>query len=183
MSRSPRSALAHHVYHVVNRGALKQRLFDSDEHYANFLGILRRALAREPVEVYAYCLMPNHWHLILRPASVAALTAYMRWVTTVHAVGFRRRSNTLGLGHVYQGRFVSVPIENERQMATTLVYVEANPLRAQLVERAEDWPWSSLRERISPNPRHRLIVDGPWDLPWNWVTVVNDLGRLDPPSH
>lgn len=177
MSRRPRSVLAHHVYHIVNRGALKQQLFATDGDYAEFLGILKRGLSRAAIEVYAYCLMPNHWHLIVRPGSAAALSTYMGWATTMHAMRFRRMSDSRGQGHVYQGRFVSVPILDERQMATTLVYVEANPLRAQLVSRAEQWRWSSLTERASPQRRSRLIVDGPWTLPWNWVDIVNVLGQ------
>jgi putative transposase len=94
------------------------------------------------MRLLAYCLMPNHFHLVLRPHGDGDLSRWMQWLMTAHV---RRYLKHYGhSGHVWQGRFKAFPIQDDEHLVTVVRYVERNPLRAGLVERAEDWPWSSL---------------------------------------
>jgi len=147
-------------------------LFRHSSDYDEFLRLLDRSLVRVPVRLLSYVVMPNHWHLVLWPLTGGQLSAFLHYLTSLHAARFRYRSHTVGLGHVYQGRFRVSAVVTDRRYAHTIRYVEANPLRAGLVERAEDWRWSSLQERLAPG---RRIVDGPMPLapPEQWVTIVN----------
>ena len=100
------------------------------------------ASARLPVDLLGYCLMPNHFHLVLRPHHDGDLGRWMQWLLTAHVRRYHRHYVTTG--HVWQGRFKAFPVEDDDHLVTVLRYVERNPLRAELVSRAEDWKWSSL---------------------------------------
>lgn len=164
------------VAHVVNRGNERRRLFEQPADYEEFLELLDQSLERRPMRVLAYGLMPNHWHMVLWPSVPSQLWQFLHYLTTLHAARFRYSSGTTGLGHVYQGRYHSSLVGNEVRHLRTLRYVEANPVRAGLVERAEDWPWTSLRDRLG---RSQRVVDGPIALPSlsDWITFVNAGGN------
>jgi putative transposase len=99
--------------------------------------------------------MPNHWHLVLRPAADGELSHLMRWLTVAHAQRWHAHYHTGGTGHLYQGRFKSFPCESDDAHFLALCrYVERNPLRAGLVERAELWPWGALWRRLHPAGPH-----------------------------
>ena len=172
MPRPLRSFDANSVVHVVNRGNERRALFDQPRDYDEFLSLLDVALLRRPTRLLAYVLMPNHWHMVLWPTSAPELSQFLHYLTSVHAVRFRYVSGSTGLGHVYQGRYRLTVVDSELRYARTLRYVEANPLRAKLVSRAEDWPWSSLAERLH---RSRRVVEGPFLLPSlaDWTSFVN----------
>jgi len=174
MPRTARFVPPDSVVHVVNRGVEKRRLFDRPRDYDEFLGFVDRAHERTPVRLLAYVLMPNHWHLVLWPVTCAELSLFLHNLTTSHAARFRHRSATTGFGHVYQGRYRSSIVDGDVRYVRTLRYVEANPLVADLVHRAEDWPWSSLTERLGSTSR---IVGGPVALPSleDWTALVNTL--------
>ena len=158
--------------HVVNRGNERRRLFDRPRDYDDFLWLADHAAGRVPIRLLGYVLMPNHWHLVLWPRDVSELSHFLHCLTTSHAVRFRYTSGTTGLGHVYQGRYRSSVVADDVRYVRTLRYVEANPVRADLVRRAEDWPWSSFRERFGVVQR---IVEGPVALPRpeDWAALVN----------
>lgn len=160
------------VVHVVNRGNERRRLFHEPRDYEEFLELLDQSLDRRAMRVLAYGVMPNHWHMVLWPSVPAELWQFLHYLTTLHATRFRYLSGTSGLGHVYQGRYHSSLVPDDTRYFRTLRYVEANPVRAGLVQRAEDWPWTSLRERLGCR---RRIVGGPVVLPalTEWVTLVN----------
>jgi putative transposase len=160
------------VLHVVNRGNERRRLFDRPEDYQEFLWLVDHAAGRVPIRLLGYALMPNHWHFVLWPRDVVELSQFLHHLTTMHAARFRYVSGTIGLGHVYQGRYRSSVVDCDARYARTMRYVEANPLRAGFVTKAEDWPWSSLTERLGVA---RRIVDGPVQLPRaeDWVALVN----------
>lgn len=172
MPRQPRNIAPNSIVHVVNRGVERRRIFNDPEDYEEFLRFLDRTRDRIPMRLLCYVLMPNHWHLVLWPATSAELSQFLHYLTTLHAARFRYRSRTTGLGHVYQGRFRVSVVGADLRYVHTIRYVEANPLRATLVSRAEDWPWSSLAERLGTV---RRIVDGPvaLALPNEWLTIVN----------
>lgn len=117
------------------------------------------------MRVIAYCLMPNHWHLVLWPDQDDAVSAYIHWLTGAHACYFNARHGLTG--HVYQGRFRDVRVRDERHLLTLLSYVEANPIRAGLVERAELWHWSS----VGPS-RLSSLHPGPVPRPENWLELL-----------
>ena len=118
-----------------------------------------------------YCVMPNHWHLILRALADNSISRYMKWLTATHVLRYRTFHDSLGSGHLYQGRFRAVVITDDDQFLAALRYVEANACKAKLARWAEDWEWSSGFER-----RHQLrqiVSELPVSLPPNWCRLVN----------
>jgi len=116
------------------------RLFHKPGDFEAFERVLAEGLKRYPVELLTYCLMPNHWHLVVRPGSDRALGSWMGWVGVTHVRRHHEHYHSRGGGHLYQGRFKSFPVCDDEYFLTLCRYVEANPLRAALVERAEQWP-------------------------------------------
>ena len=171
MPRPRRICPANVVFHIINRANDRRRLFSQDDDYEEFLNLLRAAIERVPMLICAFCLMPNHWHLVVRPTTEGDISPFMHWLTCVHAMRVRRRWNAVGSGHVYQDRFKSLPVETGVYYWNALKYVEANALRAGLVDRAEDWKWSSLVDRLSETPR--ISLDSPIALPGDWPAWVN----------
>src|SRR5262245_9743930 len=140
MPRTARAVEADGLYHVLNRGNGRARIFHKPPDYDAFERILAEGLKRYAVELLAYCLMPNHWHLVLRPGRAAALGRFVGWVCVTHVRRHHAHYHTSGGGHLYQGRFKSFPIEpNDRHFRIVCRYVEGNALRARLVRRAENW--------------------------------------------
>jgi putative transposase len=104
----------------------------------------------------------------------------MRWMTLTHAQRWKQAHHAVGEGHLYQGRFKSFPVQDDRHFLTVLRYIERNPLRARLVKRAEAWRWASLYARREPAaPLHDVLTASelPVDLPRNWLSLVNESQR------
>ena len=142
MPRTARASEANLCYHVLNRGNGRAEVFHKGDDYAAFLETMAEASIRLPMRVIAYGLMPNHFHLVLRPHGDSDLSRWMHWLLTTHVRRYSRHYHHSG--HVWQGRFKAFPIQDDEHLATVVRYVERNALRAGLAERAEDWPWSSL---------------------------------------
>jgi putative transposase len=172
MPRRQRHGTAGIVFHVLNRGARRMQLFHSAGDYYRFLELLGRAQRRTSLDLLAYCLMPNHFHLVARPAVDGALSAFMHWLCTKHAQGFQAIHATTGTGCVYQSRFKAIPVSNDPHFLRLCRYVERNPLRANLVTRAEAWEWSSLSQRQGLRRPVRLSA-WPVPAPADWVAFVN----------
>ena len=172
MPRTARSIEAGMVYHVLNRGNGRMRLFHKDEDYDAFERVLAEGLKRYPVELMTYCLMPNHWHLVVRPGTNQALGRMMGWVGVTHVDDIRSTITAAVAGHLYQGRYKSFPVDQDEYFLTLCRYVEANALRANLVQRAEQWRWCGLWRRA-----HRGegldMSHWPVERPRNWATLVN----------
>lgn len=158
------------VLHIVNRGNDKKIIFPEPFDYAAFLVLLREARERFDVELYAYCLMPNHFHLVVRVADLDAISAYMHFVQREHACDLRRCARTKGHGHVFQRRYWSKVVEGDGHLMTVMKYVEANPYRARMVDTSQVWEWSSLWDRAT-GERDLLHASPIW-LPDSWQTVV-----------
>jgi putative transposase len=148
MARQRRRSLTARYVHVVNRSVRRIPIFVRRTDYRAFIGVLQQGFDEYPVELLAYCVMSNHWHLVLEPAGTDALIDFMHWVTTTHAIRWHRHHKTVGHGPVYQGRYHSVPLDTPDGLMRACRYVERNALAASLVRRAEDWPWCSLAQRI-----------------------------------
>jgi len=161
------------VYHVLNRAVARLPLFEKPADYEAFERILVEALDRLPMRILSFTLMPNHWHLILWPEHDEDLTAFCRWATLTHSMRSHAHYHTSGTGHIYQGRFKAFPVETDEYFYTVCRYVERNPLRANLVDRAEQWRWSSLWRRIHGDEEsRRLLAAWPLPLPENWLALV-----------
>ena len=172
MPRQARTAPGGIVYHALNRGNGRNELFRKPEDYSAFERIMIAAMKRSPIRLLAYCLMPNHWHMVLWPNNDGEMTEFLRWLTLTHSQRLHAHRHTTGYGHIYQGRFKSFPIEEDESLLKVVRYVERNALRANLVERAQDWRWSSLWRRLNGD-RESLLSTWPIDMPSDWVGWVN----------
>ena len=177
MPRKARAAPGGYVYHVLNRGVGRRALFEKDADYAAFEAVLGRAREREPgVALLTYCLMPNHWHLVVRPSREGELGAFMHWLTLTHTRRWQEHRRLHGSGHVYQGRYKSFPVQWEVHLLAVCQYVERNAARAGLVERAEAWRWSGLWVRRYGDAEQRAWLS-PWPIPGGvprqWLRTVN----------
>jgi putative transposase len=173
MPRSARAAQGGLIYHVLNRGNDRKQIFYQDSDYAAFIELLVLGRERAKVDVLAYCVMPNHWHLVIRPAGGSDLARYIGWISNTHVKRYHQFHHTTGGGHLYQGRYKSFPVQHDDHVLSVLRYVEANPLRAGLVRRAQDWKWSSVG--VSTSYEAAGLVD-PWpvDRPPIWLERVNE---------
>jgi len=118
--------------------------------------------------------MPNHWHFVVRPQTDSQLSDFFRWLTHTHTMRWHAHYHTEGTGHLYQGRFKTFPIEADDHLLTVLRYVERNPLRAGLCERAEDWQFGSLwRRRYGTPEQQSVLSDWPVTRPRQWLAHVN----------
>jgi putative transposase len=139
-----------------------------------FERIMVEAHERCPTRLLAWCLMRNHWHFVVWPRKDGELTAYFRWLAHTHAMRWHVAHNTVGRGHLYQGRFKCFPVEEDEHFFTVCRYVERNALTAGVVERAEDWRWGSLWARRQGSEKLRAILsDWPIARPTNWTRLVN----------
>ena len=170
MPRRVRERTAGLVFHVLNRAAKRAVLFEHPRDYAAFVRLLEQAVDRSHVALFAYCIMPNHWHLVLAPKTDGAVSGFMHWLTTTHARRWHNARGLTGLGAVYQGRFKAIPIRRDSHFVWVCRYVERNPLRASLVTRAEDWQWSSLGRH---DERAGWLADWPVARPSEWIDHVN----------
>jgi REP-associated tyrosine transposase len=175
MPRTARAVESGLVYHVLNRGNGRQRIFHKPQDYSAFIALLVDGLRQADVQLLAYCLMPNHWHLALRPRTQTALSQYLSWVTNTHVKRYRAHYRRTS-GHLYQGRFKSFVVQDDGHLLVVLRYIEANALRGRLVGRAQDWRWSSLG--CDAKTRAALVSEWPIDRPRNWTALVNE--AIDP---
>jgi len=129
-----------------------------------------KACERIPMRVLGFCLMPNHFHMVLLPYEDADLGRWMQWLLTSHVRRYHRVRGTSG--RVWQGRFKAFPIQQDRHLLNVLRYVERNPVRANLVDSAEHWPWSSIATRCSER-FPQLLAPSPVDKPDDWRTIVD----------
>ena len=171
MPRSRRHAPVGYPLHVVNRAVDNRQLFFEVTDYQRFIDLVIEARQHHPVRIHAYCVMPNHFHFIMVAIDTGAVSACIQRLTGRHSCQVRKDTATQGRGHVYQGRFWSEAILSDRDFLRVQRYIEANPLKAKLVGRAERWQWSSLWER---DTRGRALLDpSPVALPADWVAIVN----------
>jgi putative transposase len=162
------------VYHVINRANGKRRIFEGDRDYLAFERVLAEMQERVSMRILAWCVMPNHWHLLLWPRQDGDLSNYLRLVTLTHTQRRHASRGSAGTGHLYQGRFKSFVVQDDAHFLTVSRYVEANALRGKLVERAEDWRWGSLWRQVRGKIDQPPCVE-PWPVvrPRDWLAYVN----------
>lgn len=175
MPRLPRVDAGGEIYHVINRANARLPIFFKEEDYKLFESILEEAKTKFRVGILAYCLMPNHFHLVLRPYQDGGLQKFMQWLTLTHTQRWHTVNGTIGTGHLYQGRYKSFIIQGDKHLLTVIRYVERNPLRAKLVKKIENWNFSSLARRLSENPaRGKLLEEWPIEMPKDYLAFVNE---------
>ena len=155
MARLPRIVLPGVPHHVTQRGNRRERTFFEDGDYALYLDLLADGAGRHGVEVWSYCLMPNHVHIVAVPRDSDALGRTFRHVHR-HYTGYVNARMRV-TGHLWQGRFSSVAMD-EPHLHSAFRYVALNPVRARLVARAEDWRWSSVRAHYAGKDDHVVRV-------------------------
>ncbi len=174
MPRRARISTGGLAYHILNRRVGRLGLFDKPADYMAFEKILNEAHERTGIRIAAYCLMPNHWHLLLWPRDDGELSEVMRWITVTHTQRWHAHRQSFGSGPVYQGRFRSFPVQTDEHFLTVARYVERNAVRAKLVKRAEQWQWSSLWRWAQGDPKLlAFLSDWPVKRPRQWVGWVN----------
>ncbi len=163
------------MYHALNRGNLRADIFKKEADYAAFEKILQEGIEIHEVELFCYQLMPNHYHLVLRPLADGEMSRFMGWIGGTHTMRYHAHYHTSGMGHVYQQRYKSFPIQDDEHFFVVCRYVERNALRAGLVNRAEQWRWGSLwRWLQTTEPDPKLLNSWPLPRLAGWVARVNE---------
>lgn len=175
MGRPLRVAAGGYVYHVLNRANARTRIFRKDDDYAAFEQVLAEALIHvSGMRLLSYCLIPNHWHLVVWPRRDGELSDFGHFLSLTHTQRWHAHYHLTGTGHLYQGRFKSFPVAEDGHFFTVCRYVERNALRAGLVKRAEAWRWGSLwRRRQGDADLLQLLSRWPIAEPTNWIDIVN----------
>jgi len=175
MPRGPRHMPAGLAYHVLNRTNGRLPIFAAEREARRFVRTLAEAVERTPeAGLVAWCLMPNHWHLVFYPSEDDVVQRLVHWLTLTQTQRHRAAHGSAGDGHLYQGRYRSFPIATDEHLSTVLRYVERNPLRAGLVGSAGDWPWSSLADHPgSTQADWPTIAPSPVPRPPNWRSFVD----------
>lgn len=170
MPRIERGLADNIIYHVINRGNGRQEVFHKERDYNAFLKLIKEAKRRYSVKLFAYCLMPNHFHMVVKPDRGEELSRWMQWVMTSHVRRYHKHYGSSG--HVWQGRYKSFMIQEDIHLLMVLRYIEGNPLRAMLVNSAKQWEWSSHGEATEKRER-KLIDEIPIELPHDWDKYVD----------
>jgi putative transposase len=180
MPRTARASVGGTWYHVLNRGNRREAVFHKPADYDAFIKTMADANARLPVDILGYCVMPNHFHLVIRPHGGRDLGRWMQWLLTAHVRRYHEHYGTTG--HVWQGRFKAFPVQDDDHLIAVLRYVERNALRAELVNRVEEWKWSSLPRWLGGDPLlwqgDPNVRDEKWLERVNEPLSVGDLQRL-----
>ena len=176
MPRIKRTNVGGYVYHVLNRANARVQIFDNDEDYKLFENILEEAIEKFNVKILAYCIMPNHFHLVLYPENEGDLSVFMGWVTNTHTRRWHTQKGTVGQGHLYQGRYKSFICQNDNHFLTLVKYVEQNALKAKLVKKAEGWRWSSVwRREYGTIKQKKLLFPWPVSKPKDYLSWLNTI--------
>ncbi len=145
MPRVSRIFIDYACYHIASRGNQKQCIFRDNNDYVKYLSMVRRAKKKYCISIYAYCLMPNHIHILIDSACSRDISKFMHWINRGYTAYYNARYNVVG--HLWQGRFLSKPIVKGRYLINCATYIETNPIRANLASDIEEYLWSSYKER------------------------------------
>ena len=180
MPRPPRVDVGGCVYHILNRANAGKQIFDSKGDYLQFESILEEAIKKYSMRLLAYCVMPNHWHLVLYPLEDGELRKFMSWLTSTHTIRWHLAKDTVGQGHIYQGRYKSFIVQTDAYLLNLIMYVERNAKRANLVERAEDWRWSSVwRREYGSEKQRKYLSEWPIEMPDEYISFLNEAQTED----
>lgn len=171
MPRIPRIVVPHFPHHVTQRGNRRQKVFFSDTDYQIYVSLVSKALLNTGTQILAYCLMPNHVHLVAVPATTDGLSRVFREAHVRYTRMINKRENWCG--HLWQERFHSF-VMDEKHLVAAVRYVEMNPVRAGLCSRPEEWPWSSVHGHLQKKDDKLVTVKPMLDLiQGDWNTYLN----------
>jgi len=174
MPRVTRTDIGGEVYHVLNRANARVQVFDDDKDYKIFEDILAEAVKRYDMRLLAYCVMPNHWHLVLYPKQDGDMAKFMGWLTNTHTRRWHAVKKTIGEGHLYQGRYKSFLCQTDDYLLSLIRYVERNAKKANMCNLAEDWRWSSAFKREKgPAEQKKMLSEWPIKYPKNYLALLN----------
>lgn len=174
MPRINRIDVGNLVYHVINRSNARLQIFYTKNDYRLFEKVLEQAKEKYNMRIFTYCIMPNHWHLCLRPRNDGDLSIFMKWLSMTHTQRWHVAHDSVGSGHLYQGRYKSFIVETNKYLLQLFRYIERNPLRANLVKKAESWQWSSLwRREQGSQKQQELLSDWPIKIPDYYLDFIN----------
>ena len=144
MPRRLTTFISNHYYHIYNRGVNRRKIFFSDGNYKYLKGLLRRNVPKYEVNIVAYCLMPNHYHLLVMPRKDHNISKFVQSVfgSYTQSINKQRKRH----GHLFQGRFRSVLINKESILLHLARYIHLNPVDAGLVSKPSDWEYSNYHE-------------------------------------
>lgn len=176
MPRIIRTDVGDNFYHVINRANARLPIFFEEEDYVLFEEVLEEAQEKFSMRILAYCLMPNHFHLVLYPRKDGDMSKFMQWLTLTHTQRWHQSKNTKGTGHLYQGRYKSFLVQGDNHLLSVIRYVERNLLRANLVKKAENWRFCSLARRLSKEKGKKKFLSE-WPIlelePTDYLLFVN----------
>lgn len=176
MPRTSRIDIGQEVYHILNRANARVQIFDDDKDYLDFEKILQEAVEKFDMRLLAYCIMPNHWHLMVYPKQDGDLAKFMGWLSNTHTRRWHATKKTTGQGHLYQGRYKSFICQQNNHFITLMRYVERNAKKAGLCKLAQDWKWSSIyRREHGSAEQKKILAEWPVGMPKNYVALVNEI--------
>ena len=173
MGRPKRADEAGAIYHMLNRANRRSTIFFKDEDYQAFERILAEALRHCQIKLYSYCLMPNHWHLVVSPERDGEMSRFGQWLGLTHTQRYNAHYHTTGEGHLYQGRYKSFPVQSDEHFLSVCRYVERNAYTAELCDSPDLWPYGSLYCWCHGTAEDKSLLSK-WPIPrrpgWlNWV--------------
>lgn len=177
MPRRARLVVPGAAHHITQRGNNRQCVFDSEGDRRVFLGLLAKYTEQHEVPVLGYCLMKNHYHLVLAPKDEVSLARAIGRLESDYSRYFNVRRG--GSGHLWQARFFSLPM-GPPHWAKALAYMERNPVRAGLVARAEEYIWSSAAARLGCCEAPSWLDLSNWRREWTadeWRVMLRDTWR------
>ena len=174
MGRTLRIDIGDEIYHVLNRANARMTIFEKERDYQAFETIIEEAKDRYPIQIFSYQIMPNHWHFCLCSQNDGDVTKFVQWLTLTHTQRWHAHNHSIGTGHLYQGRYKSFLVQKDNYFLQLCRYIESNALRAKLVQRAEDWRWSSLwRREHGTDKQKELLSPWPIAIPSDYLEQVN----------
>lgn len=151
------------MFHVLNRGVARMQLFEEAGDHQAFERVMEETLKEVPMRICAYCAMPSHWHMLCWPEKNGELATFMQRLTITHVRRWQEHRHYVRLGHVYQRRYKSFPVEGDEHFLTVARYVERNAQRANLVVRAEECVGRVCGDAMQePRRKRRSSLPGRW---------------------
>lgn len=175
MGRAKRADEGGAVYHMLNRANRRATIFHNDADYEAFERILSEAIERVQLDLFSYCLMPNHWHMVVSPQIDGEMSRFGQWLGLTHTQRYNAHYELTGLGHLYQGRYKSFPVQSDEHFLSVCRYVERNAYSAGLCDQPDLWRYSSLWRWRHGSATDRALMS-PWPIPRQpgWLERVQE---------
>ncbi|MEK7113541.1 MAG: transposase [Patescibacteria group bacterium] len=174
MPRSARVDVGNEIYHIINRANGRLKIFNKDEDFQLFEQLLYDTKELFDMRILAYCLMPNHFHLVLYPKNDGDMGKFMHRLSNSHTRKVHAITNTNGSGHLYQGRYKSFLVDKENYIIAVIKYVERNSVRAKLTRLCQNWQWGSAWRRTKGTIEQKKLLDQKsFKLPDNYLSWIN----------